>query len=173
MQKVKRPAGTADDRQPHSRHGPASAWPNICLSRRKKSATLDMHDIEDFFGYMLERIDLSRDIHFQTNTTIDTLDYSGDGLNSGSKVVFAACGDVKRELCRDVPEPLKRSAAISNGRGSSCRACRDRRAGISPITSARRRSWRSSADAIQEQGRLPTCPLIVLCDDSRICRPHR
>src|SRR5690606_19579425 len=68
---------------------------------------LDTRDIEGFFQYVLERIDLGRDIHFYTKTTIDTLDYSGEGLNSGSKVVFAACGDVKRKLCREVPEPLK------------------------------------------------------------------
>lgn len=48
--------------------------------------------------YILERIDLQRDIHFQTNTTIDTLDYSGTGLNTGSKVVFAAVGD-KKGIC--------------------------------------------------------------------------
>src|SRR5690606_25666077 len=37
-------------------------------------------------------------LHFQTNTTIDTLDYSGNAINSGSKVVMAAVGDKKREL---------------------------------------------------------------------------
>ena len=41
------------------------------------------------------------DIHFHTHTTIDTLDYSGTGLNSGSKVVMAAYGDKIRELCKD------------------------------------------------------------------------
>ena len=56
------------------------------------------HHIEEFFKYILERIHLDRDIHFQTNTTMDTLDYSGTGLNTGSKVVFAAYGDKIREL---------------------------------------------------------------------------
>ena len=41
---------------------------------------------------------LARDIHFYTNTTIDTLDYSGTSLNNGSKVVFAAYGEVIRKL---------------------------------------------------------------------------
>lgn len=56
-----------------------------------------------FLRYMLERIEWSRDLHFQTNTTIDTLDYSGTGLNSGSKVVFAAYGNKKRDLCLEIP----------------------------------------------------------------------
>jgi 4-hydroxy-3-polyprenylbenzoate decarboxylase len=54
----------------------------------------------------LERIDLKRDVHFYTNTTIDTLDYSGTGLNTGSKVVFSAYGEKKRELCNEVPSVL-------------------------------------------------------------------
>src|SRR5690606_22980233 len=68
---------------------------------------LDIHHIEEFLMHILERIDLSRDLHFHTNTTIDTLDYSGDGLNAGSKVVFAAAGEKKRELARELPQQLE------------------------------------------------------------------
>ena len=32
------------------------------------------------------------------------MDYSGDGLNEGSKVVIAAAGDVKRKLCDTLPD---------------------------------------------------------------------
>ena len=67
---------------------------------------LSTHHIQDFFTYILERIDLARDVHFYTNTTIDTLDYSGSSLNSGSKVVFAAYGEVTRSLCREVPQQM-------------------------------------------------------------------
>ena len=56
-----------------------------------------------YFKYILERIDLARDIHFQTRTTIDTLDYSGTGWNEGSKVVFAACGKILRTLATEIP----------------------------------------------------------------------
>lgn len=68
---------------------------------------LHVHDVQAFFSYVLERIDLRRDIHFYTHTTIDTLDYSGTGLNSGSKVVFAAYGEVRRTLCTELPAALK------------------------------------------------------------------
>lgn len=68
---------------------------------------LDIHHVQAYMEYVLERIDLTRDIHFYTNTTIDTLDYSGTGLNSGSKVVLAAYGEVKRQLCTEVPDALK------------------------------------------------------------------
>ena len=59
---------------------------------------LDVHDIPAFFRHVLERIDPERDLHFETNTTMDTLDYSGTGLNQGSKVVVAAVGAKRREL---------------------------------------------------------------------------
>lgn len=61
-------------------------------------------DEEAFFRYMLERFDSTRDLHFQTKTTIDTLDYSGSDLNGGSKLVIAAVGEKKRELTNELPE---------------------------------------------------------------------
>jgi 4-hydroxy-3-polyprenylbenzoate decarboxylase len=66
-------------------------------------ATLDTHKMPHFFNHVLERIDLSRDLHFQTRTTIDTLDYSGEGWNEGSKVVVAACGEKRRTLTDVLP----------------------------------------------------------------------
>jgi len=42
-------------------------------------------------------------MHFYTRTTIDTLDYSGSGLNSGSKVAVAVAGEKKRELWTELP----------------------------------------------------------------------
>lgn len=67
---------------------------------------LDVNDIPAFFAHCLRRVDWTRDLHFQTRTTIDTLDYSGDGLNQGSKVVIAAAGPQRRELPKQVPAEL-------------------------------------------------------------------
>lgn len=64
---------------------------------------LSTHDISAFMQYVLERINFQRDVHFYTNTTIDTLDYSGTGINTGSKVVFAAYGDPIRNLDKETP----------------------------------------------------------------------
>ncbi len=75
---------------------------------------LHTHNVQEFLKYIFERIDLSRDLHFHTNTTIDTLDYSGTGLNCGSKLVLAAYGDVKRELCSEIPQALKELNGFEN-----------------------------------------------------------
>jgi len=64
---------------------------------------LDIHDIKAFFKHVLERIDPSRDLHFYTKTTIDTLDYSGTDINSGSKVAVTVAGEKKRELAKETP----------------------------------------------------------------------
>ena len=71
-----------------------------------ESNRLHTHHINEYLQYIFERIDFTRDLHFDTNTTIDTLDYSGTGLNSGSKLILAAYGDKLRELCTDVPAEL-------------------------------------------------------------------
>lgn len=63
---------------------------------------VDVNDEKAYFTHFLERVDWKRDLHFQTKTTIDTLDYSGDDLNKGSKLVLAAAGDVKRKLIKDI-----------------------------------------------------------------------
>ncbi|MDD2794097.1 MAG: UbiD family decarboxylase [Sediminibacterium sp.] len=81
-----------------------------------ESNQLRASDIPAFMQFLLERIDLKRDIHFHTNTTIDTLDYSGTGLNTGSKVVLAACGEKKRELAKEVPSVLHTLQGFENPR---------------------------------------------------------
>jgi len=75
----------------------------VFIAAQEDNPQLDTHDIEVFLKHVLSRIDLKRDLHFYTQTTIDTLDYSGEGLNSGSKVVFAAAGEEKRTLVTAVP----------------------------------------------------------------------
>jgi 4-hydroxy-3-polyprenylbenzoate decarboxylase len=72
---------------------------------------LDIHDIPAFFRHLLQRVDWRTDLHFQTQTTIDTLDYSGHGFNAGSKLVVATAGPARRELATTVPPEL----ALPNG----------------------------------------------------------
>ncbi|KHF39477.1 UbiD family decarboxylase [Halalkalibacter okhensis] len=121
---------------------------------------------EEFLTYILERIDLRRDIHFQTNTTIDTLDYSGTGLNTGSKVVFAAYGDKKRELCLEVPDTLKELQGFDQPHLVM--------SGVVAIQGPKFTSYDQAnqelqklSEAIRNNGELPSCPMIILCDDSR------
>ncbi|MGF7081788.1 UbiD family decarboxylase [Mucilaginibacter sp. UYCu711] len=75
----------------------------LFIAAQEDDPNLNVNDIAPFLTHILQRIDLTRDLHFHTRTTIDTLDYSGSGLNSGSKVAVTAAGDIKRELWADVP----------------------------------------------------------------------
>ncbi len=77
---------------------------------------LDIHDIPAFFRHLLERVDWSTDLHFQTRTTIDTLDYSGTGLNAGSKIVIAAAGPARRALATSLPSNLSLPDGFSDPR---------------------------------------------------------
>jgi 4-hydroxy-3-polyprenylbenzoate decarboxylase len=75
----------------------------LFISNKEDNPSLKTSDIEGFIQHILERVDLSRDLHFYTRTTIDTLDYSGTDINSGSKVAIAAAGDKKRDLWTELP----------------------------------------------------------------------
>ncbi|WP_202915276.1 UbiD family decarboxylase [Paenibacillus paridis] len=131
----------------------------------EESEPLSTHQMESFLAYMLERMDLRRDLHFYTNTTIDTLDYSGTGLNSGSKVVFAAAGDKKRELCRQVPavfgdlQGFEQASLVMPGIIAI--------QGPKFIDYAQaQREMDALSEMILAKGALESCPMIIVCDDS-------
>jgi 4-hydroxy-3-polyprenylbenzoate decarboxylase len=79
----------------------------LCIVAKEDDTSLDVNDVRGFFRHVLERVDWRRDLHFQTGTTIDTLDYSGSALNEGSKLVIAAAGPKKRELATAIPETVQ------------------------------------------------------------------
>mgnify|MGYP000147396271 FL=1 len=126
---------------------------------------LSTHKEAEFITYMLERMDLHRDIHFQTHTTIDTLDYSGTGLNMGSKVVMAAYGSKKRNLCREVPDSLKQLRELFNPRLVMPGIVAIQGPAFSTYEHAQNELQRFSTD-IENKGSIPSCPMIILCDDS-------
>jgi 4-hydroxy-3-polyprenylbenzoate decarboxylase len=77
----------------------------LLIVAHEDDPSLDVHDIAAFLRHLLERLRPEQDLHFQTHTTIDTLDYSaGWGLNAGSKVIIAVAGKRQRELGRALPE---------------------------------------------------------------------
>lgn len=123
---------------------------------------LTTHNIQAYFKYVLERIDLTRDLHFYTKTTIDTLDYSGDGLNTGSKVVFAAYGEKIRELCTNVPAFLRESNVIENAQ-----LCMP---GVIAVQAKQNKKINEVIEAIQSistvQQQTSNLPLIIICDDA-------
>ena len=125
---------------------------------------LDIHDVGGFLGHVLARFDPTRDLHFHTNTTMDTLDYSGTGLGQGSKVVLAARGPARRTLATRVPADL----TLPSGFG-------DARLAIPGVLAVRAPAWvdaRSVDDAERfarglAGGRaLESVPLVVLVDDA-------
>lgn len=78
----------------------------LMIVNRDDDPDLDIGDEKAFLEHLLSRVDWRRDLHFQTCTTIDTLDYSGGNLNEGSKVVIAAVGPARRELPTEIPADL-------------------------------------------------------------------
>jgi 4-hydroxy-3-polyprenylbenzoate decarboxylase len=136
----------------------------LFIAAKEDDPQLDINDVGAFFKHVLQRIDLTRDLHFHTKTTIDTLDYSGDGLNTGSKLAVTIAGEIKRELWNEVPagftlpQPLAKYAIVMPG----ILAVEIPKA----IAHAEMPSvFASLKDHFKEQD-LAGFPLMVLCDDA-------
>jgi 4-hydroxy-3-polyprenylbenzoate decarboxylase len=106
-------------------------------------------------------------VHFQTRTTIDTLDYSGSGLNEGSKVVLAAVGPPRRDLPTTLPDGFHLPDGFREPR-----VCLPGVLAIAapPYANSNgdelERSVRVFCEAIKPADALNRFPLIVLVDDS-------
>ena len=128
---------------------------------------LNTHDIPNYFSHILERVDWTRDLHFQTKTTIDTLDYSGDSWNGGSKVVIACHGDQKRKLAIEKPIDLKLN--------SDCKDIALVAPGILAISYTKFSNYLESNNQINEltqvlsTQKLEGYPMILLVDDASFC----
>ncbi|MEZ6044850.1 MAG: UbiD family decarboxylase [Planctomycetaceae bacterium] len=89
-----------------SGQGQLSLAKYLLIVAKEDDPGLDIHQIDKFLLHLLSRVDWTRDLHFQTRTTMDTLDYSGTGLNEGSKLVMAAAGEPRRNLPTEMPTGL-------------------------------------------------------------------
>src|SRR5882757_7064355 len=88
----------------------------LLIANQSDDPQLKLNDIAAFLRHILERADWTRDLHFQTETTIDTLDYSGSALNAGSKVVIAAVGPRRFDLATEIPTDLRLPNGFKNPR---------------------------------------------------------
>jgi 4-hydroxy-3-polyprenylbenzoate decarboxylase len=143
----------------------------LLITAYEDNPDLDIHDIPAFFRHILERVDWRTDLHFQTCTTIDTLDYSGTGLNEGSKLVVAAAGPARRQL----PAALPKRFSLPDGFREP-RVClpgvlavegpRFASAGAAPLGMAGDAAFAKFCEAITLADPLNTFPLAVVVDDS-------
>ncbi|MDZ4694020.1 MAG: UbiD family decarboxylase [Deltaproteobacteria bacterium] len=88
----------------------------LFIAADSNTPTPDIHNVGAFLQHVLERLDPTRDLHFHTRTTMDTLDYSGSGFNRGSKLVLAAVGPPARTLPESVPSDLTLPPGFSDAR---------------------------------------------------------
>ncbi len=138
----------------------------LLIVAREDNPALDIFDVAEFLRHMLERIDWRRDLHFQTLTTIDTLDYSGSGFNEGSKVVIAAAGKPVRSLPVEMPPELRLPEGFDDPRvcipgvltvkGPACREYQE----------CASRDMAAFCGFFRDNEPIATFPLIVIVDDS-------
>ncbi|MEM6725218.1 MAG: UbiD family decarboxylase, partial [Bacteroidota bacterium] len=136
----------------------------LIIGAEDKERPYNTHDISDFFHYILERIDWKRDLHFQTKTTMDTLDYSGTGWNAGSKVVMACCGPKLRELSTTVPGDLKLPAGFDDPKVVMPGILAIKAPKVADMPTAYKQA-ESLTKVLEMQSGLEGFPMILLVDD--------
>jgi 4-hydroxy-3-polyprenylbenzoate decarboxylase len=141
----------------------------LFIVARNDDPALDLHDLPAFFAHLLCRFDPRRDLHFETETTIDTLDYSGGALNRGSKLVLAAAGPPLRSLARALPSERRWPDGFKEPR-----VCLP---GVLALRAPRFAAEGAAVDPaiarlcseLAPSAELAGFPLIVICDDSEFC----
>lgn len=134
---------------------------------------LNVNDELSFFIHLLERIDFSRDLHFITRTTMDTLDYSGGRINQGSKLILAAAGPRIRTLATELPGHFSLPHGFENPGLAG--------PGMAVIRGPKFRDYPSASRNIHDlaaffhhqsacSGDLSSIPLVVVVDDSSFVR---
>ncbi len=136
----------------------------LFICSKEDDPSLKTNNIPAFMHHMLERIDLTRDLHFYTKTTIDTLDYSGTDINSGSKVAIAAAGDKKRDLWTELPASFSLPRPFNNYKMVIPGVLAvDAPKYISPEETEQQTAILNSSLCFKN---LDGLPLIIICDDA-------
>lgn len=133
----------------------------LLIVAEQDAPELDIHDVPAFLMHVLRRVDWTRDLHFQTRTTIDTLDYSGSGFNEGSKVVIAAAGEPRRELPSEVPSELRLPDGFRDPR-----LCLPGVLAINCPLPRGEETLRRFCESFSERDAINGFPLVLLVDDS-------
>jgi 4-hydroxy-3-polyprenylbenzoate decarboxylase len=141
----------------------------LLIGNAADAPQLDLHDIRAFLEHMLERFDPRRDLHFQTQTTIDTLDYTGHGLNQGSKLVIAAVGAPLRVLARELPVGLSLPSGAREPRVCMPGVMAVQLPAFAPDAQGEDAAITALCRALEAASGLEGFPLIVACDDSDEC----
>jgi 4-hydroxy-3-polyprenylbenzoate decarboxylase len=137
----------------------------LLIAAEEDNPHLDIYHVESFFRHVLERVDWRKDLHFQTKTTMDTLDYSGTGLNEGSKVVIAVAGSKLRDLISEVPSEMLFADGFENPKMVMAGVMVIQGPAFSDIKSAENEINRL-AESLSSVNVRNELPLVVIADDA-------
>jgi 4-hydroxy-3-polyprenylbenzoate decarboxylase len=150
--------------------GQTSLAKYLWIAAADGDASWSASNITSFFTHVLERVDWRRDLHFQTKTTIDTLDYSGSGWNAGSKLIVACCGDPIRTLGTELKTELKLTAFISKVKLAS-KGILILEGSLFADYQQAKREMETLINSLQDQN-LDGFPLLVVVDDATFVQAH-
>ncbi len=140
----------------------------LIIAAHEDDPGLDVNNEKAFLIHVLERLDFSRDLHFHTRTTMDTLDYSGQQINQGSKLVMTAAGSVMRQLISELPSDFSLPEPFTNARMAGPGICVIQGPAFTSHPRARQQMG-PLKKSLERMRDLSGLPLIVVVDDAAFC----
>lgn len=145
----------------------------VLVAAHEDAPGLSASHAPQFLRHLLERTDFARDLHFITHSTNDTLDYTGLGLNEGSKLIWAAAGEKRRELGLEMTGPAADMPPLPEGFGDA----RVAGPGLLVLRGPKHALGRNEpdpametlADALAHWPGREAFPLVVVADDAAFC----
>jgi 4-hydroxy-3-polyprenylbenzoate decarboxylase len=138
----------------------------LFIAAKEDDPELDVNDVRAFLRHVLQRVDWRTDLHFQTCTTIDTLDYSGTGLNEGSKVVVAVAGRSRRTLMETLPAEFALPEGFQDPRVCLPGVLAIQGPGSPPNAAGAEAALDRFLQQVDLNHPINTFPLVVVVDDS-------
>ncbi|PIE87980.1 MAG: 3-octaprenyl-4-hydroxybenzoate carboxy-lyase [Bacteroidetes bacterium] len=145
--------------------GQLSLTKYLMMAAHEDAPNLAVSDEKAFLSHVLSRVNFSRDLHFITRTTQDTLDYTSGKINRGSRLVITAAGDPVRDLSPRIPEDFSLPPQFCHpGLAAS---------GMMVIQGPEFRDYpsaqhqmRSLIEGFEQKRNMEEIPLVVIVDDA-------
>ncbi len=145
--------------------GQLSLTKYLIIAAHEDAPNLGVSDEKAFLSHVFSRVNFSRDLHFITRTTQDTLDYTSGKINRGSRLVITAAGEPVRALAGKIPEDFSLPLSFSRPALAASGMMVIQGPEFTDYPGAKH-DIGSLIERFEQKGNMEDIPLVVIVDDA-------